>query len=114
MKRMRVQRETSHLRAGDGTAGRVVSLIQLSLDAQTGRRRRVTDQFHDRFKGAERTPSPILSNVTKEAVLNLVPLARPGREVRDMNAQPQVIGQALHFHLPRSTSIAVAAARVGG
>jgi hypothetical protein len=38
---------------------------------------------------AERTASPILGDVAEQAMLDLVPFARAGREVRDVDAQAQ-------------------------
>ena len=80
MKRMRVQREVVHLRAGDNAARRVASLVQFGFDAQTGGRAGVADQLDHRLEGAERTAAPILRDVAEEAMLDLVPLARARAE----------------------------------
>src|SRR6266851_7280347 len=106
MERMWNQRQRSHLRLGYHLSRRVAPFVQLGLDAQASRRPGVTDQLHDRLEGVERTASPVLGDVTEEAVLDLVPLAGAGREVRDMDTQTQVISQALQFRLPRARAIA--------
>src|SRR5712692_628047 len=113
MERMWMQRQRTHLRLAHVLPRWVGPLVQLGLDAQASLRPRVTDQLHDRLEGAERTASPVLGDVTEEAVLDLVPLAGAGREVRDVNTQTQVISQALQLRLPSARAIAVAAARIG-
>jgi len=47
-------------------------------------------------------------------MLDLVPLTRARRKVRDVDAQPQVIGQTLQRGFPAPRAIAVTAARIGG
>src|SRR5271155_1443806 len=101
MERIQMQGEVAHLGTRDDAAGRVASLVQLGFDAQACRGRGVTDQLHDGFEGAEGTATPVLGNVAEQTVLYLVPLARAGWEVRDVNAQAEVIGQPLQFGLPR-------------
>jgi hypothetical protein len=59
-----------------------------------------------RLKGTERTTAPILIDVTEEAMLDLVPLAGAGREVRDVDPETQVVGQPLQLLLPRARAIA--------
>ena len=98
---MRVKREFAHFRAGDDMTRRVAPLVQLRLHPQAGRRARVADQVDDGLKGAEGTASPVLRDVTEQAMLDLVPLAGAGWEMRDMDRQAQVVGQALQLLLPR-------------
>ena len=109
-----MQGEVAHLRLGDDEAGLIASLIELGLDAQPGGRAGVADQLDEGLEGAERTPAPVLRDVAEEPVLDLVPLARARREVRDVDAEAQVVGQALQRGLPAARPIAVAAAGVGG
>jgi hypothetical protein len=97
MKRMRVQRQALHLRLGDDAAGWMASLVQCGLHPQADRRVGVANQVDHRLKGAEGTAAPVLRDVTKQAMLDLVPLAGARREVRDMDRQVQIIGQALQF-----------------
>src|SRR5436853_625812 len=114
MEGMWVQRQTSHLRVGHHDARRIATLVQLRLDPQTGRGPRVANQGHDGFKGAERTPAPVLRDVAEQAVFDLVPFARARREVRDVDAEAEVIRDTLETLLPRPGAIRIAAARVGG
>ena len=113
MKRMRVKRQILHLRSGDDAAGWISSLVQFGLHAQAGRRAGVADQVDHGLKGAEGTAAPVLRDVTKQAMLDLVPLAGARWEVRDMDRQAQVVGPALEFLLPRPRAIAIAAPRIG-
>src|SRR5437879_6442929 len=113
MKHMGMQREVAHFGAGDHTARRVPSLVQLRLHPQAGRGARVADQIDHGLKGAERTASPVFRDVAEEAMLDLVPLAGARWEVRDVDDQTQVVGEALHFLLPGARPIPVAAARIG-
>src|SRR2546426_2012778 len=114
MERMWMERQAVHLRGGNDDAGRVAALVQLGLDAQARCGAGVANQVDNRFKRAERTASPVLGDVTEEAVLYLVPLAGAGREMRDVDPQAQVVGQALQFFLPRARAVPIAAARIGG
>src|SRR6185295_13825548 len=91
VKRMRVQREIAHFRAGDDMTCRIAPLVQLRLYAQASRGARVADQIDHRLKGAEGTTAPVLRDVTKQAMLDLVPLAGARWKMRDMDGQAQVV-----------------------
>ena len=108
-----MQRQTSHLGRGHDQAGLVAPFIKLGLDAQAGGRARMADEVDDRLEGAERTAAPVFGDVAEEPVFNLVPLARARREMRDMDAQAEVVGQLLQGGLPPARAIAVAAAGIG-
>src|SRR2546426_1244865 len=113
MEGMWVQRQASHLRVGHHDARRIATLVQFRLDSQTGRGPRMANQRDDCFKGAERTPAPVLRDVAEEAVVDLVPFARARRGVRDADAEAEGIGRALETLLPRPGAIGIAAARGG-
>src|SRR5271156_1195014 len=98
---MRVQREGAHFHAGDDMTCRIAALVQLRLHPQASRRTRVTDQVDHGLKRAEGTAAPVLRDVTKQAMLDLVPLAGTRWKMRDMDRQTQVVGQALQFLFPR-------------
>ena len=110
---MGVQRQASHLGLRDHDTRGVGPLVQLGLDAKAGGGARVANELHERLKGPERLAAPVLRDVAEEAMLNLVPLAGPRREVADPDAQAEVIGECLQFRLPAASPVAVAAARVG-
>ena len=114
MKGVRVQGEVAHLGLGDDDAGFIASLIELGLEAQPGGRAGVPDEFDEGFEGAERTPAPVLRDVAEESVLDLVPLARARWEMRDVDGEAQVVGQALQGGLPAARPIAIAATGIGG
>ena len=90
-----MERQAVHLRGGNDDAGRVAALVELGLDAQARGGASVANQFDDRFKRAERTASPILGDVTEEAMLDLVPLAGAGRQVTHGDGEAEFIGQLL-------------------
>jgi len=87
--------------------------IQLRFDPQPRLRRRITDQVHDDGSRAERLTSPVLGDVAEHPVLDLVPLARAGREMADRDPQPQVVGQTLQRHFPQPRAISVTATGIG-
>ena len=90
---MRVQREGSHLCAGDDAAGRVPSRVQLRFDAQPRRGSRVANERDYRLECLERTTTPILGDVTEETMLDLVPFAGAGRKVRHVDGQLKIISR---------------------
>ena len=53
------------------------------------------DELHDRFVVAQRFAAPVRRDEREEPVLDLVPLAGPGREVAGRDRALRVIGQAL-------------------
>jgi len=67
-----------HVCVADDLARGISPLVELGLDAKAGRCARVPNQFDHGFPGAERLAAPVLRDVAEEAVLDLVPLARPG------------------------------------
>src|SRR5512135_3325744 len=58
-------------------------------------------------------PPPVLRDVAEHPVFDLVPLARPGREVTHRDLQSRLIRQILEADLPQSVAPPVAPARVG-
>src|SRR5712692_3111454 len=61
----------------------------------------------------QRAPSPVHTDVTKESMLNLVPFARPGRQVTDCHGKIGGIHKRLEFNLPESNPVPVAPTTVG-
>ena len=61
----------------------------------------------------QRTTPPVLRDVAEHPVFDLVPLARPGREVTHRDLQSRLIRQILEADLPQSVAPPVAPARVG-
>ena len=75
---------------------------------------RVADEVDDRLVGPQRPAAPVDRDEREQTVLDLVPLARAGREVADPDCDAELVGEALQLVLPDARAIAVAAARVGG
>jgi hypothetical protein len=50
--------------------------------------------------GTQRLAAPIVGDMAKQAVLNLVPLASPGWEVTDPDPQTDLVGELLQLVLP--------------
>jgi hypothetical protein len=57
----------------------------------------------------QRPTTPILRDVAKHAMLNLISFACAGRKVADMNRYPQTGGQVLQRHLPHAAATSTAA-----
>ena len=63
-------------------------------------------------KACQRSRSPVFGNVAEDAVLDLVPLAGPRREVADGDRKSSLACKPLKLALPKAYAIAVAAAAV--
>jgi len=61
----------------------------------------------------ERLPAPVHRNVGKQAMFDLVPLARAGREMTDRDGQPQAIRELLQFPFPQTHAGTIAAPGIG-
>ena len=66
------------------------------------------------WRAEERLAAPVARDEAEQAVLDLVPLARAGREVADLDLKAGLVGQALQLGLPQPGAVAVGAAAVGG
>jgi hypothetical protein len=55
----------------------------------------VADQVDDGLVRAKRPASPIDRNEREKPVFDLVPLARPRREVADVDGEVELVGEAL-------------------
>ena len=62
-------------------------------------RRRVADQSHDSLERFKRLALPVVCDVTKDPILDLVPLAGSRREVADLDAQSCSVYEPLEFCL---------------
>ena len=80
------------------------------MDPQARCRPRVADPVNDRLERLQRGAAPVLGDMAEEPMLNLVPLARPRRQVADMDAEPRLIGELLQLHFPGVGAIAIAPA----
>ncbi|SFN15985.1 hypothetical protein SAMN05421863_11173 [Nitrosomonas communis] len=87
--------------------------IKFSLNPQADRCGRVADQVHHDFPAKQWAPTPILGDVTKHAMLNLVPLAGSGREMAILNGHPQFVCEFLQLYTPQAHPVTIAASTVG-
>jgi len=69
-------------------------------------------KVHDRFVVPQWLASPIGRDEGKEAGLDLVPLAGPGRKMTDRNGQAGVIGEVLQLQFPQAQASAIASPAV--
>ena len=86
----------------DLLAGGVAALVEASADNETTAIRRVRDQVDDRLVASQRAAAPVDRDEREQAVLDLVPLARAGREVADANGDSELVGEALELVLPNA------------
>src|SRR4051794_35640561 len=83
--------------------------IQLRLDSQTGLWLRTADQVDDDGTAEQRLAAPVFRDVAEHPMLNLVPLARPGRKMAHGDPQADLVRQLLQGYLPQPRSATVAA-----
>src|SRR5436309_15496470 len=79
--------ERGHLGVRDVLAFRIGPAIELTPHAQPGRGAGGADEIDDHRETHERLAAPGGADVREESVLDLVPLAGPGREVTDGDRQ---------------------------
>ena len=92
--------EARHFGVGDLYALCVGVAIELAANLQTGFGRCVGDQFDDDEEAGEGRRAPVLGDVAKHAVLDLVPLRSPWRVVADLNDQTGFVRELLEGQLP--------------
>ena len=74
--------------------------IQTGAAMKPGVRARCPNVLQDRFVASQRFASPVRADQAEHAVINRIPLRRPGREVRHRDCQPKFIGESLQRKLP--------------
>jgi hypothetical protein len=105
--------DAAHVCIGYADLGRVGPEVAfgVNLEALLGSGRR--DQLDNDLVADQRTSWPVHADVQEEAVLDLVPLAGPGRQVAHGDSKSCLFGQAPELVLPEPNAVAVAAATVG-
>ena len=103
-----------HLGGRDLTAGRIFAAIQSASDRQAFGGRRLGNEIDDGLVISQRFAAPIRRDEGKQAVLDLVPLARARRKMTDRNGQARVIRESLEFDFPQPQAPAIAAAGIRG
>ncbi len=92
--------QACHLGIGDFEALWIGVGIQLAGDGEAGGCGGGGDQLDDGAARDERSATPVLRDVTKQPMLDLVPLGRSGRIMANRDGEPGLIGEFLEFHLP--------------
>ena len=92
--------ESSHFGVADFHALGVGVFVEFAAHGEAGLRCRRRDQFDDRRSAGQRTPAPVLRDVTEKAMLDLVPLRRAGRIMANGDGQSGLVGEFLQFELP--------------
>ena len=83
-------------------------LIQFGLADKPRVGRGMTNQIDPYFMTAQRPPPPILRNMTKHPMFDLMPLAGPRRKVPDVERQTDLVGALLEFALPHPIATGIA------
>src|SRR2546425_1216577 len=94
MEAMRYKVECGHLSICDGLGFRVDSAIELTPHAEPGRGTGGANEIDDHRETHQRLATPVGADVGKEPMLDLVPLAGPGRQVTDGDRQARAGGGA--------------------
>ena len=87
MERVAGDVEGGHFGVADLEAFGVGVFVEFAANGETGFCRRRRDQFDDRRSAGQRTPAPVLRDVTEQAMLDLVPLCAAETYEERSNAQ---------------------------
>ena len=93
---------------------RIAVVVELALHPQAFPGRGRCNEVDDHLVTNQWLAAPVLTDKREQAMLNLVPLARPRWKVAYRNAQAEFVGKLLQFHLPESNARPIAAPRIGG
>src|SRR5512135_3434057 len=99
------QSDLPHLFLRDLDPRGIDTLIEFACDFQTRLGRRRCNEVDDRLVTDQRLASPVLADEREEPMRDLVPLARPWREVTHRDLQARLIRQTLELSLPESLTV---------
>ena len=105
--------DAGHLLVSNFYLRRVILAVQNAADFKTGLRARVRYQVHNGSVRHQRFAAPVLSNIGKQAMFNLVPFAGPRRQAADRNFKTCLIGQLLQFPLPKTYARSITSTAIG-
>ena len=105
--------EGSHLGIGHFSALGIAVCVEFAGDGETGGGRGGGDQLDDGAAAGEWSATPVLGDVTEQAVLDLVPLGGPGWVMANGDGEPGLVGEFLEFQLPQAHAHAVGATTIG-
>lgn len=97
----------------NATAFGIAFRVEASRELEAGSRFCVADQVDHRHTVEQRATAPILGNEAKHAMLDLIPLARAGWKMRDMDREMERLGQPLQLRFPEAYKTAVTPAPIG-
>src|SRR5580658_5610736 len=100
MELVSLELKAGELLIADLDPGVVMTFIQGRLHDQPAPCRRAGDEVDDHLTAHQRLTPPVLRDEAEQPVLDLVPLARPRREVEDVDRQPGSVCQSLELELP--------------
>jgi len=98
---MRPEFNLPHLLVAHSDLRGVLSIVEFRFHSQARFRCRGSDQVDDNAMACQRPPPPVHGDVIEQAVLDLVPLACPRREVANRRLKAGFVGESLqfpHFH----------------
>jgi len=101
MEHMLLERDLIHLVRRNLDASLIRFLVETDFDCEASFCRSGCNQIYDGLIIRQGASTPIHADVRKQAMLNLVPLARSRREVACCYFQLLLIGQLLQFSFPR-------------
>src|SRR2546426_1268112 len=113
MKRMAAELDVAQSLIFDGEALGIRPRVEHGLHAEPGPGLGGADEIDDGFIVHQWSAAPVQADEREEAMLDLVPLARPRRVVTDRDRHRDLIGERLQAELPGAQFWAVAAAAVG-
>src|SRR5918911_5711569 len=93
--------EALHFVIADFNPRRVAASVEFGPYDEARLGAHAPDELNDGFVVDQRSSTPVLSDVTEEAMLDLVPLAGAGRKVRDADGQPRPRRELLKLSLPQ-------------
>lgn len=74
----------------------------------------MTNAIHDHFVTDQRPPSPILRNMAKHPMFDLIPLTRTRWKVPHVDRYADLVSEFLEFHLPSPIATGIAPPAIGG
>ena len=103
-----------HFVIADLNAFLIEVAIEITRDREAVFGRGGADQLDDDLVADQRLAPPVLRDVGKETVLNLVPLAGARGQMGDGDGKAGLVGEPLQLKLPQTDAGAVAAPTIGG
>ena len=103
----------SQLVIGDLYSHRIGASIEFGMDRETRLCGGIADEIDDDRMARQRSSAPILRNVSKHSMLDLIPLASAGGQMTDRDPQLCLVRQLLQLRFPQPEARAVTPAPIG-